>query len=62
MARTTAAATVTSGFDWAEYNLEWLVVIGMVTLVLPLAYTAYAIIFGSVDCAEDVLTKRFGKK
>lgn len=53
---------MTSGFDWAEYNLEWLVVIGMVTFVLPLAYTAYEIIFGSVDCDEDVLTKRFGKK
>jgi hypothetical protein len=53
---------MTGSFDWAEYNLQWLVVLGMVTFVLPLAYTAYEIIIGKVDCDKDVLTKRFGKK
>ena len=53
---------MTGGFDWDEYNLQWLVVLGMVTFVFPLACTAYEIIIGSVDCDEDVLTKRFGKK
>ena len=53
---------MTGGFDWAEYNLEWLVVLGMVTFVLPLAYTAYEIIIGKVERDEDVSTKRFGGK
>jgi hypothetical protein len=53
---------MTGGFDWVEYNLQWLVGVGMVTFVLPLAYTAYEIIIGKVDCDKDVLTKRFGKK
>jgi hypothetical protein len=53
---------MTSGFDWAEYHREWAVWLGMVTFVLPLAYTAYEIIIGKVDCEQDTLTKRFGKK
>ena len=58
----TRTAAVTGGFDWAEYNLQWLVVLGMVTFVLPLAYTAYEIIIGSVNCDDDDDTKRFGGK
>jgi hypothetical protein len=58
----TGTAAVTGGFDWAEYNLQWLVVLGMVTFVSPLAYTAYEIIIGKVERDEDVSTKRFGGK
>ncbi len=53
---------MTGGFDWVEYNLQWLVVLGMVTFVLPLAYTAYEIIIGSVNCDDDDDTKKFGGK
>lgn len=51
---------MTGGFNWAEYNLQWLAVVGMTLFVFPLAYTAYEIIIGKVERDEDVVTKRFG--
>ena len=60
MERIIGAAGVTGGFNWAEYNLQWLAVVGMTLFVFPLAYTAYEIIIGKVERDEDVSTKRFG--